>query len=142
MGSKRDGTRTESETMNIFVARHAKKDLNTSGLRRHTGHERGRRGSAGEGECNRVGRLGERLGAGQSVVDIEPKLDSKGCCAWQEQPLNTGIPVGERIAAKRGRLAVQRELLASFRLEQLGRRTWALQHGVQQPRTGALGLDP
>jgi len=115
MDSELDGTRTESETMNIFVTRHAKIHLNTSGLRRHTGLEICRRGSAGEGECNRVGRLGEQLGADQSVAGKEPILDSMGF-AWEEQPLNIGNPVGERIAGEMRRLVEKMELWASFRL--------------------------
>lgn len=78
-----------------------------------TGHERGRKeDSAGEGECNRVGKLEARLGAAQSgVVGKESKLDSTDF-AWQEQPLDTEIPGGERIAEGMGRLVGCMELLA------------------------------
>lgn len=63
--------------MNMFVARHAKKELNTSRRGRRTGYGRGKKGSAGEGGCNRVGKLEARLGAGQSgVADMEPNIGS------------------------------------------------------------------
>lgn len=96
----------EQSTETSNQARQGKNSLNTSNRRMCTGHERGRKDSVGEGECNRAGKLEARLGAAQSgVAGKEPKPDSTGF-AWQEQPLDIEIPEGERIAEGMRLLAV------------------------------------